>query len=236
MSSSAQTAKHVKDDMISQSEQQDMSEALPSGTPMGASRRVRRWVIGAAVGLLVAALASGAWFRFRHAAPPPSRSPDDLQSLVDQEAKGFSFADLKGRTVVMNFIFTHCPSSCPAQLHALIEIQRALPSALQSHVQFVSVSMDPARDTPAVLKRYAASLGADLGNWSFVTGSEREITWLHQYFHLRVKPLEGGLFDHRVIVYLLDATGRLIQKYSGDLDQARLIKEIGDVDSLFNKM
>jgi cytochrome oxidase Cu insertion factor (SCO1/SenC/PrrC family) len=78
-------------------------------------------------------------------------------------------------------------------------------------------------------------MGADLGNWSFVTGTDEEITWLHQYFHARVRPLEGGLFDHRVVVYLIDATGRLIQKYSGDLDHQRLVKEIGDVDSLFNK-
>jgi protein SCO1/2 len=218
--------------MIAQSERQDVSSA-PAQASAGRRRRI---VAAVGVAALVVAVTLGSWHRLRAHRLPSLTTPDDLQSLVDQEGKSFSFVHLKGRTVVMDFIFTHCPSSCPMQLRALIGIQRALPAALQSHVQFVSVSMDPARDTPAVLKAYAASLGADLGNWSFVTGADQEITWLHQYFHLRVKPIEGGLFDHRVIVYLLDATGRLIQKYSGDLDQARLIKEIGEVDSLFNKM
>jgi len=210
---------------------------MASATPAGAGRgkRVRRGHVAAGVVALTLAIGAGtgAWMRL-HRVKPPS-SPEDLRHLIDQQGTGFSFEKLKGRTVVMNFIFTHCPSSCPMQIRALTEIQRALPDALRGHVQFVSVSMDPARDTPAVLKQYAASMGADLGNWSFVTGTAEEITWLHEYFHARVRPLEGGLFDHRVVVYLIDGRGQLIQKYTGDLDHQRLVKEIGDVDSLFNK-
>jgi protein SCO1/2 len=220
--------------MISQSQQEEGSSAKAAAVPYGGRRR--EIALGFGVLLLVAAVALRTWFHTRAAAPRSIASQDDLRALVDQDKKPFSFMDLKGRTVVMNFIFTHCPSSCPMQLRALSQIQQALPAALQDRVHFVSVSMDPVRDTPPVLRQYAASIGANLHNWSFVTGDEQEITWLHQYYHVQVKPIEGGLFDHRVIVYLLDATGRLIQKYSGDLDQARLVKEIGDVDSLFNKM
>jgi protein SCO1/2 len=167
--------------------------------------------------------------------PRQPQHPNDLSSLINQDGDQFSFERLKGRTVVMNFIFTHCPSSCPMQTRALTAVQRTVPKSLQHRVQFVSVSMDPARDTPPVLKQYASSLGADLTNWSFVTGADEEITWLHQHFDAKVKRIDGGQFDHRVAVYLLDASGRFIQRYTGDLDQPRLAKEIGDVDSLYNR-
>ena len=166
---------------------------------------------------------------------PSFASPFDLSTLVDQEGRRFSFAAVKGRTVVMNFIFTHCPVSCPAQTRALTGIQRALPKPLASHVRFVSVTMDPERDTPPALKQYGAAIGADLTNWSFVTGSAGELAWLHQFYDVRVTRSTPGQFDHRVVVYLIDASGRLLQKYSGDFDKPRLLREIGEVDRLFNK-
>jgi protein SCO1/2 len=161
--------------------------------------------------------------------------PDDLKSLRNHDGQRFSFTGMRGRTVVMNFIFTHCPVSCPLQTRALIAIQRTLPRPLQARVHFLSVSMDPARDTSSVLKQYATTLGADLRNWSFVTGGDDEIAWLHKHFNAQVKRAARGQFDHRVAVYLLDANRQLIQTYTGDLDQARLVKEIGEVDSLYNK-
>jgi len=160
--------------------------------------------------------------------------PRDLTSLVDQEGEPFSLQKLQGRTVVLNFIFTHCQTSCPLQVQALTAVQRALPAALSPRVQIVSVSIDPLRDTPDVLAQYAASMGARLDNWSFVTGHPRDISWLHQHFGAQVKRLGGDQFDHRVAAYLLDANGQFVQKYTGDLDQLRLVKEIGDVDGLYN--
>jgi protein SCO1/2 len=166
---------------------------------------------------------------------PSFASPFDLSTLVDQEGRRFSFAALKGKTVVMNFIFTHCPVSCPAQTRALTLIQHAVPKPMASRVRFVSVTMDPERDTPPALKQYAALIGADLANWSFVTGNEGELGWLHHYYDVRVTRSTPGQFDHRVAVYLIDASGRLLQKYSGDFDKPRLLREIGEVDRLFNK-
>lgn len=182
---------------------------------------------------VVAFRAKGAWKPSQPVAAP--RDPSDLTSLVDQDAKPFSLHELKGRTVVMNFIFTHCQTTCPLQLQSLTAVQRALPRTLANRVQFVSVSMDPERDTPEVLGKYAATMGARLDNWSFVTGHPQEIRWLHEHFGAQVKRLSGGQFDHRVAVYLLDANSQFVQKYLGNLDPTRLATEIGDVDSLYNK-
>jgi protein SCO1/2 len=164
-----------------------------------------------------------------------ARQLDDLRSLVTQDGERFSFEGLKGRTVVMHFIFTHCPMSCPLQTTALASVQRKLPESLRGRVQFVSISVDPVRDTPPVLKDFGSAMGADFSNWSFVTGDSDEIAWLHRYFDARVKSLAGGQFDHRVAVYLIEGHGRVIQRYSGDLDQPRLAREIAEVDRLYNK-
>jgi protein SCO1/2 len=184
------------------------------------------------VGVFLLALS---FFRSAAQGESLSREPRALTSLVDQNGARFSLERLEGRTVVMNFIFTTCPMSCPLQTRALAAVQRALPAALHDRVQFVSVTVDPAHDRPAVLKQFARALGADLTNWSFVTGDDDEIASLHQHFDARVKKLDGGGFDHRVAVYLIESHGRVIQRYTGDLDRARLVREIGDVDRLYNR-
>jgi len=102
-------------------------------------------------------------------------SPKDLHSLIDQEGLPFSFTGLAKKTVLLNFIFTSCEAICPRQTQALVEIQRALPPALRQRVHFVSVTVDPDRDSAPTLKIYALAMGADLSDWSFVTGKTPEL-------------------------------------------------------------
>jgi protein SCO1/2 len=188
------------------------------------------------VAATLCALAGAGSQGFQPSQPAASpQHPNDLTSLVDQNEVAFSLGQLRDRTIVMNFIFTHCAASCPLQLRALTAVQAALPRDLSRRVQFVSVTMDPERDTPFILKQYAARMGARLETWSFVTGHPREIAWLHQHFGAQVKRTSGDQFDHRVAVYLLDANGLFAQNYVGDLDQSRLVREIADVDSLYNR-
>src|SRR5262245_5781711 len=133
----------------------------------GRSRRA-----AGAITALLAIAGAGVWWTAARRSPAASPvTPADLRALTDQDGKPFSFARLRGHTVAMNFVFTHCPVSCPMQTRALAAVQRALPASLHGRVHFVSVTMDPARDTPPVMKQYAAAMGADLAGWSFVTGA-----------------------------------------------------------------
>jgi len=159
-------------------------------------------------------------------------SPGDLRSLIDQDGRAFAFARLAHKTVLVNFIFTTCAVSCPAQTHALVGIQRALPPALRPRIRFVSVTVDPDQDSALALKRYATSMGADLSGWSFVTGRASELDWLQHYYSVGVTVRNDGQFDHEVGIYLLDAQGRLMQRYSGNFDKRRLLREIAEVDAL----
>jgi len=155
-----------------------------------------------------------------------------LRSLIDQDGRAFSFADLAHKTVLVNFIFTSCAVSCPAQTHALVGIQAALPAALRPHVRFVSVTVDPDQDSALALKRYATAMGADLSGWSFVTGKASELDWLQRYYSVGVTVRNDGQYDHEVGIYLIDAQGRLMQRYTGNFDKRRLLREIAEVDAL----
>lgn len=196
--------------------------------------RGRPWAVTlvalAAVALSIAAYRTIASRGAMESAFPASAK---LGTLVDQNGVRFRFEALRGRTVVMNFIFTHCFSSCPMQTRALAAVQRKVGETLGDRVAFVSVSLDPERDTPAELKRFASGLGADLSRWSFVTGAKEEIALLTQRFPVQARPLPAGQIDHRIAVFLFDRDQRLLQTYTGEpLDEPRLISEIQTVDRM----
>lgn len=94
-------------------------------------------------------------------------------ALTDQAGRTVSDRDLRGAPWVANFIFTRCPSACPmltAKFKALQGALRDLPG-----VRYVSISVDPAHDTPAVLAAYAQRFSADTSRWSFLTGPLEDI-------------------------------------------------------------
>src|SRR4051794_26308375 len=88
-------------------------------------------------------------------------------SLTDQDNRPLAVGRRREDIVVLNFIFTGCAAICPMQTADLVAVAKALPADALSHVQFVSVTVDPLHDTPQMLKAYARAHGADLRHWSF---------------------------------------------------------------------
>ena len=97
--------------------------------------------------------------------------------LVTQDGKTVHFYDdlIKGRSVAINFIFTDCTEVCPLETANLVQVYKELGSRAGKDVVFYSISIDPKRDTPEVLKAYAAKFGA---TWLFLTGKEEDIRLL----------------------------------------------------------
>ena len=93
--------------------------------------------------------------------------------LVDSAGKPFDLASLKGKVVLVSFVYTTCNGVCPATTASLSRIQKSLEQAKLwgNSVEFVSITLDPKRDTPEVLSRYAQLFGADSARWHFLTGS-----------------------------------------------------------------
>lgn len=121
---------------------------------------------------MVSFVASGMWRR-----EPQRRELDRLFEvpqfkLVDQNDKSFTKKDVLGKVWIADFVFTQCAGPCPMMTQAMVELQKELGG---SPIQFVSISVDPTHDTPAVLKKYAAAMKADEKNWTFATGEPKEI-------------------------------------------------------------
>lgn len=93
-------------------------------------------------------------------------------ALIDSDGKPFELDRLHGKVVLVSFIYTTCSGTCPATTHNLTRIERALEEAKLwgRQVEFVSIALDPARDTPEVLGNYARIYGVDLSAWHFLTG------------------------------------------------------------------
>ena len=98
--------------------------------------------------------------------------------LLDQHGRKVRFYTdlLKGKTVVINAFFTTCTSVCPVMTANLKKMQDALGERVGKDVFFISISVDPATDTPERLKEYAQKFGAKPG-WSFITGDKKNVDW-----------------------------------------------------------
>ena len=93
-------------------------------------------------------------------------------SLTDQRGQALGLSDMKGKIWVADFIFTNCPTICPAMTQEMARLQSEF---VADPVYFVSFSVDPERDTSAVLSRYAKVYGADERRWHFLTGDKGHI-------------------------------------------------------------
>jgi len=132
--------------------------------------------------------------------------------LINQDGKKFSFYDdlVKGKIVVINFIYTSCPDVCPLETAQLTRVQRIIGNRLGKDVFFYSISIDPETDTPEVLKEYRNRFGA---KWDFFTGDENEIINIRRKLGLYVENLEGGENNHNVNMIIGNqVTGRWMKR------------------------
>lgn len=97
-------------------------------------------------------------------------------SLIDQQGQPFESKDMKGKVWVVSFFFTKCPTVCPQVLAQTAELQKRLGALPQwKDIRFVSITVDPQHDTPAVLDERAKLWNADPKHWFFLTGSKDAI-------------------------------------------------------------
>lgn len=109
--------------------------------------------------------------------------------LVTQDGKVVHFYDdvLKGKIVAINLIYTHCEYSCPLETARLVQVQKMLGDRVGKDIFFYSISIDPKRDTPKVLKAYAKKYHVGPG-WTFLTGKKEDIDLISKKLGLYSNP------------------------------------------------
>ena len=140
----------------------------------------------------------------------------DLQ-LTDQDGETFRLANFRDRTLVLTFIYTRCPipDFCPLMSRNFQRLQTGLKAAFGERVLLLSISFDPAHDTPEVLRDYAARYTDDLTNWTFATGSPEEIGQATTLFGVFTEEAEGQIV-HNLTTALIGPDGRLLKLWRGN--------------------
>jgi protein SCO1/2 len=171
------------------------------------------------------------------AAPPTAAGAPSLAdigpappvALTDATGRPFALSGLRGKAVVVSFIYTTCNGSCPATTHALYRVQEALKAAglWGKKVEFVSISLDPARDTPEVLDRYARIYDADPASWHFLTGPPERVAKVVADWGMWARIGPSGTLDHPSRIFLVDPEGRQREIYSLEfLKPATVVEDV----------
>lgn len=145
----------------------------------------------------------------------PKIKPAPEFTLTNQDGKRLAFKDLRGKVLAVTFIFASCADTCPLLTAKLAGIQNRLGSDFGSKVYFVSITVDPQRDTPDVLKRYAEAYKANPAGWKFLTGTPSEIHDVAKRYGIYAKKNSRGDVDHTFLTSLVDQNGILRVQYMG---------------------
>ena len=145
----------------------------------------------------------------------PKIKPAPEFTLTRQDGKRFALRDLRGKVLAITFIFASCADTCPLLTAKMAGIQNRLGSNFGPKVYFVSITVDPERDTPEVLKQYAEGHKANSAGWAFLTGTPAEIRDVAQRYGIFYKKTPRGDVDHTFLTSLVDQSGILRVQYMG---------------------
>lgn len=169
------------------------------------------------------------------AAPLPVIRPAPPFALTTQDDKPLTLAELRGKVVLVSFVFTTCNGTCPATTARLRGVAAELErQQLLDKVQLISITLDPQRDTPQALRRYRELYDIQGEHWKFLTGPAADVAKVTSAWGMWAKPARNGQLDHPSRVFLLDQRGRIREIYSLEFFKTAWILE--DVHEILNEV
>lgn len=147
-------------------------------------------------------------------------------ALIDQDGRPRSGADFEGKYQLIYFGYSFCPDVCPTELALMAAAMDKL-GLQQNRIVPIFISVDPARDTPSVLKKYLAAFGP---RFVGLTGSPSALAQVEKEFRVYAKkePLPGGSYSitHSSVIYLVGPTGKLVTFYSDETSPEDLAQDL----------
>ena len=126
----------------------------------------------------------------------PKIKPAPEFTLTKQDGKRLALKELRGKVLAITFLFASCMDTCPLLTAKMAVIQDRLGRTFGPQAFFLSITVDPERDTPVVLKRYAETHRANTAGWAFLTGSPAEIREVARNYGIYYKKSPRGDVDH----------------------------------------
>lgn len=209
-----------------------MAAPPPDFVPSPALAWLRKyiWIVAAVLGVVTLTTLRT---RLRNIPDPPEVMYTlPAYALVDHRGEPFVPETLRGKVWVAGFVFTNCPSTCPAVTRAMGSLRDRF-DRMDIDIEMVSFTVDPERDTPQVLAAYADQVGATSERWRFVTGAPADVQRLvRQGFKLGLDPqpnADGSMFDiaHSTQLALVDTEGGVRGFYD--------IEPEGGLDEIFHR-
>lgn len=204
----------------------------------GARLRARAPALTLIAAAIVAVAVAAAWLAARE--PPPAdrradaaRLMNELMSgkvpvggpfvLADPNGRRVALADFRGKLVLLYFGYATCPDVCPTDLGIIAQTLRDLGDA-GDQVQPVFVTLDPERDTPEVLREYAAAFHPRLVALTGTEGEIRRVATDYKVFFEKVTPPGSKTYviDHTAYTFLLDREGRFVSLFPPGTPPARM--------------
>ena len=150
---------------------------------------------------------------------PKDEAAPEFQ-LQDADGNPVTLSDFRGKVVVLHFIYAGCTDVCPLHADRIAEIQEMVnQTPMRDRVQFISVTTDPVRDVPEVLKGYGPVHNLDPSNWMFLTSGteapEDTTRKLVEKFGHRFSVTEDGAQVHGVVTHVIDQNGKWVANFHG---------------------
>jgi protein SCO1/2 len=154
----------------------------------------------------------------------PLLAPGDLVpegDFLDELARPRHLSEWRGSVVLLTFIYTRCPlpDFCPRMERHYLALQKLLKeSDLARHARLITITFDPAYDTPAVLEKHAAAVGADPAVWHYLTGDLTAIERFAVQFGISIirNPADARDITHNLRTALIAPDGKLVEILSGN--------------------
>jgi protein SCO1/2 len=135
-------------------------------------------------------------------------------TFTNDAGRPFALGELRGRPVVLTMFFASCGFACPLLVSDMEAIRERLPAGLRERTQFVLVSFDVARDTPAALKDYRAKRALDAG-WTLLHGDDAAVRELAALLGVKYQQDRDGMFSHSNLITVLNTEGEVVHQRVG---------------------